>query len=190
VITASNDWFQNRSVGGFGALNFSKQVGADTVLSMVPQYSISRGKVPFENRWADEARNVSFAHDYIDRSHDPVCETFVFYDMFHAADKKHVDLIRRSRRIFEIRLPFIGHEGVPAPILKEVVIAAAEGRASDIRLRSREIYRDIKKGLPEYYFYLATQQRSIKPASKAALLTKAVEIDPSNQNMQRGSPRP
>jgi len=99
------------SMGGFGALQFAEDVFARTVLAVSPQFSIDPAKTPWDPRWRQEARALSFAHDCIEAKYLPA-ETCVLYDPRLRPDRRHVRLLARHHRIRPLPCRGAGHNPV------------------------------------------------------------------------------
>ncbi|MBS9478939.1 hypothetical protein [Ancylobacter radicis] len=132
------------SMGGYGALGFSSHVGATTVLSMSPQFSIDRRKVPFERRWQHHARRLGFEFDNLNEGLASDAHITLVYDPMND-DAKHVALVD-APMAQHVRIPFIGH-GTPdylskAGLLKVLLLAAMEGREAEIAISKHALRRE------------------------------------------------
>lgn len=124
------------SMGGYGALSFSGALGATTILSLSPQFSIDRRKVPFERRWQHHARRLGFEYDSLNDGLATGARIILVYDSMND-DAKHVALID-APTARHLRIPFIGH-GTPDYLskvgtLKTLLSAAMDGTDPDISL--------------------------------------------------------
>lgn len=115
------------SMGGYGAIRFSKQLNSDVVIAVSPQFSIDRPVVPFEKRWAKEYSAISasefgFGNDPLESGISNSSNYYVLFDPHHD-DAQHVKMI--TNRLLEhdaevklISLPFSGHP--TTKFLKEI----------------------------------------------------------------------
>lgn len=118
------------SMGAYGALNFSKALGANQVIAFSPQYSIHAAKVPFEKRWRSHAAKIDFQHDDMENG---IIESNVtlLYDPA-SPDGFHAQLISKPG-CHHVRIPFVGHSVIgflsEIGMLKRIVMDLVEGQA-------------------------------------------------------------
>ena len=109
LVRFSNVVNYGSSMGGYAALLFSKALRATRVVAIAPQYSIDSNKIPWETRWRREASDIDFVIDDMDRHISRCATIFVLYDPFFLNDRLHVDQIRKTRPVNELKFPFSGH---------------------------------------------------------------------------------
>lgn len=97
------------SMGGYGALVFSKAVKANRVIAIAPQFSINTDVVPFETRWAEDRERIRFLYDDMADGLIRDGEVIVFYDRFFDFDKRHVDMIAELRPVEKFLVNFSTH---------------------------------------------------------------------------------
>lgn len=97
------------SMGGYGALIFSKAVRANRVIAIAPQFSINTEVVPFETRWAEDRERIQFTYDDMADGLIQDGEVIVFYDRFFDFDKRHVDMIADIRPVDKFLVNFSTH---------------------------------------------------------------------------------
>lgn len=95
------------SMGGYAAINFSRDLGLHHVAVVIPQFSIDAAKAPYETRWRAEAAAIDFKHDKI-RQIPPLTRGYAIFDPW-CVDGQHMADIQRTHRLTEIRVPFGGH---------------------------------------------------------------------------------
>ncbi len=97
------------SMGAYGALLLSKQLKAEKVLAIAPQYSIDRTVVPFETRWRHAFNRIQkFVHN-IDKEISPTAQKVVFYDrMSH--DRRQIEMFKTDETWNLVNLPFASHQ--------------------------------------------------------------------------------
>jgi hypothetical protein len=193
VKPARNDWFQDDeilqaiaairtatpgarrigyggSMGGYAVINFAADLGLDTMISVCPQFSIDRAKVPFEQRWEPEAASITFRHDRI-ADIPPIPRGFVLFDPTNV-DAKHWHLIARFHNLTPLGIYFAGHHqlaflnqvGLTAPMLLSIIDnsfdrAAFLRRVRAVRARSNIIWLGAAIGL--------VRRRAFEPAMQA-----------------------
>lgn len=164
------------SMGGYGALSFSGALGATTILSMSPQFSIDRRKVPFERRWQHHARKLGFEHDSLNEGLAADARIIMVYDSMND-DAKHAALVD-APAAHHLRIPFIGH-GTPDYLsrigtLKTLLRAAIDGTDPEILLtkESRREEAHYWKNLAE-----AAYRRGRRPLA-ARLYERAHALSP------------
>ena len=132
------------SMGGYGAIAFSKAVGATEVLAFSPQYSIDPRRVSFEQRWKHHAEKIDFAHEDLGPMRSNTAEIMLFYDP-RSPDARHAALID-AERVRHFKAANVGH-GVIGYLnaigtLGKVVEAVLDGREiplpADFLKRRRE----------------------------------------------------
>ena len=80
------------SMGAYGLLMYSRRLGIDKILAIVPQVTVDPSKPPFEIRWADFAKRINFQNDDLNAGLNASSRvTFVYDPLFQ--DRKHIDLI-------------------------------------------------------------------------------------------------
>ena len=137
------------SMGGFGALLFSKASRARAVYIISPQYSIDRTLVPFEKRWAEEAAALSRQAVRPETFGSPDIGGIMVFDPTFALDRLQADLIERAfPRITPLKLSFAGHPavldlwqaGVIGTMGRDIVKGTAT--AQSIRALQKSVCRD------------------------------------------------
>jgi hypothetical protein len=119
IATAANDWFLNPdldplrrvlealapryrvaramgfSMGGYGALLFSRALRLDYVTLFAPQVSIRAEVAPFERRWRREAQHVDARLDDLAGIIRPDLRGVAIFDPFYArAERQHARAIQ------------------------------------------------------------------------------------------------
>jgi tetratricopeptide (TPR) repeat protein len=199
VTCAGNDWYQypemdaamaaaararlsfercytyGLSMGGYAAIRFSGLVQAETAIAVSPQFAIDPRQPPFDTRWAKDAARVRFIHG------DPWAgvraRVVAIYDN-RGIDLRHIMLYRRFVRLFEIGLPYSGHN--PARFLVDLglfqnLIAGLLGDRFDAA-QFRQTFREKRKGSADYFFNLSRAARHL-PRS-LALIDHALQLRP------------
>jgi tetratricopeptide (TPR) repeat protein len=104
------------SMGGYGALIFSKALHADIVLACSPQAVIGPGAPPDVARWGDQiariAERYGFPNDDIRSRISLSSDIIVAYDPLHS-DCNHVRIIEAIRPIRKLKVPLSGHASLP-----------------------------------------------------------------------------
>ncbi len=97
------------SMGAYGALLLSKQLNAEKVLAIAPQYSIDRAVVPFETRWKRAFNRIqTFVHN-IDNQISPTAQKIVFFDRM-SADRRQIEMFKTDETWNLVNLPFASHQ--------------------------------------------------------------------------------
>ena len=68
------------SMGGYGALMFSKKLRATSIVAIAPQYTADPHKFPAETRWAGDRRNLTFIYDDMEEGLVKNGDVAIFYD--------------------------------------------------------------------------------------------------------------
>lgn len=97
------------SMGGYAAALWSGALAADAIIAVSPQFSIDRGKMHREKRWAEDARKLSFTRDDMAAGINPAAQLNLLYDPF-TPDLEHARrLLALSADPRPLRIPFGGH---------------------------------------------------------------------------------
>lgn len=100
------------SMGGYGALLFSRQLRLRKALLFGPHYSILAGRAPYETRYRKEAAGLNPALDGMERDLAPGVEGVILFDPRLAMDREHARRIAAiGPGLRAVALPFAGHPG-------------------------------------------------------------------------------
>lgn len=166
------------SMGGYAAIYFSAALNARTCIALSPQYSIDPRIVPFEGRWLEDAKRISFTHaELANMVKQSQTTYYVLYDPA-TQDKQHVDLmLAASNRVIPVQVPFSGHPS--GLVLQEMGLLAdtfdnlVKGRVPDLKAKMRE-----GRSKSASYLYALAQKCLSKGHHRTAegLIAKASEI--------------
>ena len=200
VVSAQDDWYQSdgaqevvdraaaiarryarvvtygSSMGGYAALNFASELGAQIAFAIAPQFSIDRAKVDFETRWAAEAGRTAFVRDRI-AAISPQVRPVLVYDPWFAPDARHIERIAAHCEPVRVPLPLMGHDGVGGRILKPMLAAAREGDWRGMREQAVASYRRMRKTTAGYYLQLAERARGLSIDARLELLSRAHALE-------------
>ncbi len=135
VTSSANDWFLNPdlgalrralqqvaarypvvratgfSMGGYGALLFSRDLGLDHVTLYAPQVAIRQDVAPFELRWRKEAALIDAAEDRLVDQIKPDLRGVILFDpCYTPAERRHARAIQAlAPGLVLVPLPFSGH---------------------------------------------------------------------------------
>ncbi|WP_339112948.1 hypothetical protein [Thioclava sp. GXIMD2076] len=143
--------FYGASMGGFGALTFSRLAPGAHVVAFAPQSTLDPSRVPFEDRYAAAALKGDWSLPYGDAAYSTrdLASAEIFYDPFIAQDKAHAERLTAPQvrfhqlRHFGHKLPFVL---LKLRLLKEVSLHALTGDLSDrwlaraLRVRHQYVY--------------------------------------------------
>jgi tetratricopeptide (TPR) repeat protein len=203
VISARNDWYQHEgtlaalvairdavrnyarvltygsSMGGYAAIRFAGQVGADTALALSPQYSIDPRRMPLENRWV-EAQTIRFR----DELEQPICgvrRTVVCYDS-RSIDAAHVERIALECAIERVRLPYAGHPATSylseLGLLGSLVDELVEDRLDPLVFEREARASRARSG--KYFDTLALRLAQSRPHASIQMSRHAVRCNPAD----------
>jgi len=121
------------SMGGYGALLFSRAIRVNQVVLVSPQISIFPSQVPFENRYLEESRLVNPKYDTIAANPRKGLRGVILFDPSITPDRKHADIITDIYpKIWKVPLTFGGH-----PALLAINQAGLFGKIQKELLRNR-----------------------------------------------------
>lgn len=201
ILPADNDWYQHpdfleacrqvaeitrhyervvaygSSMGGYAAIRFGGLVGAQTAFALSPQFSIDPRLVPFEGRWREQARALTFANE---RSASRfVASAYIAYEP-RGPDARHADLFRSHTNVVDIRIPNCGHPSThylaELGLLQAAVVDLANGTFDPVELRRQA--RQRRKDSPDFYLSLSYRARS--ETLRLALAERAVAQAPTD----------
>ena len=203
-ISRHNNWYQDRellgvwrivrelthpydrvltygsSMGGYAAIRFARNVGAQFAISISPQFSINPAIVPFDKRWINDAADIDF-HNERTSGTDFSPLSYVFYDPYNL-DARHVELYRPYTQLVEIKLPNSGHPSsgflAEVGVLQEAVLELCSGEIDPQKvLRKARLARGSSA---QFYFALAERSNSVR--RKVRLAERASKLSPNNAN--------
>lgn len=168
------------SMGGYAALRFADAVGATACLALSPQYSVRRGAVPFENRWAQEAAAIRWPAG----GEPPIrcaCVPVVAYDAT-GADARHAALIAADTPIAPLPLRHAGHPVgtalLAAGLLEPLVTATLDGSLDPAAFLRR--WREERGRNPVYLAELGAGQPDRRLPLGTDLARRALTLDPGS----------
>ncbi|WP_421989690.1 hypothetical protein [Roseococcus sp.] len=97
------------SMGGYGALAWSRRLGATDVVAISPQFSIDRRRVPWERRWSEEAATLDFFDDDMAENLNPDATVTLIFDPLTADGRHGAEITALSARASTLLAPFGGH---------------------------------------------------------------------------------
>lgn len=182
IGTAANDWFVNAdtraletalapvaqdydqvlgigfSMGGYGAVRFSRTLRINRLVAVSPQVSISHIQAPFEWRYREEAVGFDAALGDLTTTADPALAGHILLDDLNAADLAHGKALQRlCPRLRLVRLTGGGHPAVG--VLREAKRAGrVQGLLLDPDAGLRPLLDDHRAGRggqPDYWSRLA-----------------------------------
>ncbi|MDR6816456.1 tetratricopeptide (TPR) repeat protein [Neorhizobium sp. 2083] len=204
VIPARNDWYQSdgcwevvsaaaevtsrfrrvvtygSSMGGYAALNYASDLNAKAALAVMPQFSIDRSKVPFEERWSQEASSTKFVRDKISDESLAYAKAFVLYDKFYGPDKLQVKKLGALANVEAICLPLMGHSGPGGRLLSDALAAIRTDDLADFPSFVKKNYRKASRDSATRLFQLARLSRFLSTEQRMMLLKRAAAKEPMN----------
>ncbi|MFH5776903.1 hypothetical protein ACHFJ0_21870 [Paracoccus sp. NGMCC 1.201697] len=148
------------SMGGFGALAYANLVGATSVLSLNPQSTMDRRKLPHETRFSLSQRQ-SWEGEFSDAAgrSSKAKSVYIFADMAFKPDRDQVErVIDKNTCVFNV--PHLGHGiahflqrmGILSTIVTQVIDEDVDRNGIREALRSR-------RSFPAYYNNLLSTPR-------------------------------
>lgn len=201
VISRENDWYQyaemteaiaairsamqaygrivtyGSSMGGYAAFRFAGLLGADSFIALSPQVTIDPSSVPFERRWIEDSRRLTFIWDHLVPA--PDCRGYVFFDP-HDDDARHVALMARHCSLVPVRLRHAGHPSGPflmeTGLLSGTVLDLLKGGADVPAIEIAA--RLARRRSPKYLATLAYRMPKRRGQTRIDLLHQAVALAP------------
>jgi tetratricopeptide (TPR) repeat protein len=165
------------SMGAYGALIFSKQLGATDVLAFSPQYSISGEELPIQPDWRDDMRNIPVLFEPLGQGLSETASITVAFDPLTQLDLLHVRALEKVRPVRRLVVPFSGHSTAlfmgELSLLKPLVLdLIGEGRHP-----SRAAIRAARRGSARYWSGMAGRQRAKgRDAGALSAIVKGTEL--------------
>ncbi|MFB9048160.1 tetratricopeptide repeat protein [Sphingobium indicum] len=165
------------SMGGFAALRYGGDCGADVGLAISPQFSLDRREVPFEIRWKREAARIKSWFP----SCKPLAKQVIVYDPRHALDAQHYETFKRRANVIPLRVPHGGHPAggvlAQAGLLKGLVLDVL---SADFDPRSYEVtLRGVRVQNSQYLFTVARRLKPYHSRLRLILAEMALSRDTS-----------
>ena len=136
------------SMGGYGALKYSRALGTEAVLSLSPQSSVDPDFVPWERRYRRYVRDFHRGERL--RAGDIGGHACVIVDLAHAEDRRHIGIINQLCDARIINATGVGHATfelfLGSGIVREL-FSAVMGRDA---ARIRSLVRERKRHLPDF----------------------------------------
>lgn len=95
------------SMGGYGAIKYSRMLGVDAVVAMSPQVSIDPDFVPWDRRYQTNVRD--FHQGERIRSTDIGGDVYLIADLLEGHDKRHVEIVSAMCTPHVVNAAGVGH---------------------------------------------------------------------------------
>ncbi len=142
------------SMGAYGALLFSRRLGATQVLAFSPQCSISGDPLPIHPEWAKDMRNFPILYEPMADGISMTARVLIAFDSLNAVDLAHANAIEALRPCDWLRVPLSSHSTAlqlqNLNLLKPIVLDALAGRLDPAAIR-----RDIRASRRNSTYYLS-----------------------------------
>ena len=174
------------SMGGYGALMFSRKLQADRVVAIAPQYSIDSQVVPFETRWQDDRSRVQFMYDDMAEGLIQQGQVVVFYDKFFEFDHLHVEMIEKHRPVDKFLVNFSTHT-VARSLNDMGILSRVMERVLTNRMSRREFVDVIRRARKNSPLTLHNMADALKKSGHQHYATGvyALAIDVMEQRIQQ-----
>ena len=167
------------SMGGYAAVRFARALGAHAAVALSPQYSNDLAVVPWERRWADDARRIGWRREWREAI-DPCPQTLLIFDP--RSDGRHAAMIAAEAPSILLPLAYAGHpvgvyladRDLLRPLLRDVLAD---------RLDADRWHRQARRGRSHNALYLgelAMQQPAHRSALAMTLVRRAHALAPGN----------
>jgi tetratricopeptide (TPR) repeat protein len=148
------------SMGAYGAIKYSRMIGAQTVVAFSPQHTIDPAQA-YASRSYTRFFDQQIHRDVTIQPQDLGGNIFVFYDPFHKSDYHAVGHIASCGDIRKIPVPFVGHTSV-VPFTEarkglDILRLCMEGDVGPLYRLSREVRRGCKPRLGNMVFAMVAR---------------------------------
>lgn len=202
AISLVNSYTQSRynritlygsSMGAYGALLFHKNLNADRVLAISPQFSIDRKVARFETRWTEEYEATHFIHDDMLLACESNVEKYIF-STDESLDLRQAKLFQNLCKpdntfIYFIRFaghpcgPYLLETGILSRLVSNILIGDVV-EEKEIKNLLQEAWSKRKES-PTYLYYLARRIHQKRPKRSLTLLKSAVQKFNDNSLLQQ-----
>ena len=167
--------FYGASMGGYGALTFSRACPGANVLAIEPQTTLDRSILPDDDRWP-WTKKLDWSGRYADAAEGTASarQIVVVSDPYFDMDRAHVERLSGDN-IHHLRVPFFGHKSAPAlvtlgnlkPLLSQMTHGTFDASQYYQLLRGRHDLARFQHGL----ITIARERGHLKLALKACEAT-------------------
>ncbi|WP_420604658.1 hypothetical protein [Methylobacterium sp.] len=166
------------SMGGYGALMFSKKLRATSIVAIAPQYTADPHKFPAETRWAGDRRNLTFIYDDMEEGLVKNGDVAIFYDPRFILDNMHATKVGTHREWRALLVPMSTHTvgrtlndfGVLSSNIESALLGKLSGGEFRVSVRAA------RASSPVYLSNLArVQMRRKRPSSALRMSKRAME---------------
>ncbi|MFH5776901.1 hypothetical protein ACHFJ0_21860 [Paracoccus sp. NGMCC 1.201697] len=180
------------SMGGFGALAYSDLIGANTVLAINPQSTMSLKKVPWETRFK-VAQRQAWTGKFSDANgkYKLADNVIIYADMRYDMDARQVERLK-GENVTIVNSPFLGHQlpyhfqvmGVLGKVVDHAIAGSKDLSEMRLAMRKRRysqsyyrrlIDRDRVRSSPTFLKIVRTHQISLNREIKAQREARSAE---------------
>jgi hypothetical protein len=165
------------SMGAYAAIRFAAAIGAQTSISVGPQFSPRSAVIEGEHRFDDDVASIVFLHEDSYQASSTI-DNYVIYDPLFKQDARHITEYQKTVKVLPIPIPCGGHTPliplVQCGMLTELLLSLMQGSFSapsfrrkfrQARRRSTEYWRELENNLREHGRHaMATQARTAREA--------------------------
>lgn len=171
------------SMGGYGALKYSRAVGATAVLSLSPQSSVDPGFVPWDHRYRKYIRDFHRGERL--KPGDAAGFICVIADLMHEDDRRHVDIAHEVCGFDTVNALGVGHATFELFLSSNIMRDLFSHVLSQDLLAIRSLVRERKRVLRDYPARLwLTRARSLLASERypqaIAAAERVMEFDPQS----------
>lgn len=170
------------SMGAYAAGRLSRRLRAKRAILIAPQFTIDDNKPPFEKRWSEERKNITFVRDDMGSDISAEARKWIVHDPFHGPDRRHASLYLAVPGATSVPIPFGGHSPadllVQTRLLKSMVLAMLDDTFQPMLFR--RALRDRRRQSPLYWSMLADKAWKFRPELALDAVERAIAISPEN----------
>lgn len=170
------------SMGAYAAGRLSGRLNSNRSILIAPQFTIDSSKPPFERRWSEERKLITFARDEMEKDISPTARKWIVHDPFHGPDRRHAALFLALPGAISVPIPFGGHSPadllVQIRLLKPMVLAMLNDSFQAATFR--RTLRDRRRLSPLYWNMIADKTWKRSPELALEAVERAIELGPRN----------
>ena len=167
------------SMGGYAAIRFAGRFGAQAAIAISPQFSVDPRRAPFDDRWAEYARDIDFMWEEPDPRDAELRTAWVLYDPRNN-DRLHVEALGALYPVTPLPLPHAGHPAggylMEVGLLAETVLRMVDGTFEGAGFAAKA--RALRRRSAHYIAILGRLQPASRPRTAALLAETAALMQP------------
>lgn len=174
------------SQGGYGALRFSRPLGAVASIAFCPQVSIDPADIaPHDRRFESYFQPGSGGGRRLSAA-DLCAANYVFYDSLETSDSLHASMIAALGNVVRVTAPFTGHDTIriiTQSSAARLMIESFRGGALPDQAMLRAMLRRARRDSPVYWRHRAIALLHNLPRFAKSFMRTVQHMPPANRKV-------